>query len=236
MSQADRLITVVIVDDHALFCDGITELLRTEPDFEVVAEGRHGGDAVALVALHRPDVVLLDVAMPGPPPLVTIPRIHATCPATRVIVLTMHDDPDLVRGLMALGTSAYLVKNVSREQLFGAIRTVARDGRQTVLAASKDSLGRLGRPDAVRSTLTHREQEVLELAAQALTNAQIGAKLFLAPGTVKRHLTSVYRKLGAVSRIDAINRAAAAGMFRLLPAAATAGYGDGDEPPPSIRG
>jgi DNA-binding NarL/FixJ family response regulator len=235
MSQADRVITVVIVDDHALFCDGIKELLRTEPDFEVVAEGRHGGDAVALVALHRPDVVLLDVAMPGPPPLVTIPRIHATSPATRVVVLTMHDDPDLVRGLMALGASAYLVKNVSREQLFGAIRTVARDGRQTVLAASKESLDRLGRPDPVRSTLTHREQEVLELAAQALTNAQIGAKLFLAPGTVKRHLTSVYRKLGAVSRIDAINRAAAAGMFR-VPATATAGDGDGDEPPPRPSG
>jgi DNA-binding NarL/FixJ family response regulator len=115
-----------------------------------------------------------------------------------------------------------LVKNVSREQLFGAIRTVVRDGGRTVLAASKDSLDRLEQPaGAVHSRLTPREQEVLELAAQALTNAQIGAKLYLAPGTVKRHLTSVYRKLGAVSRIDAINRAANAGLFR-TPAAGPA--------------
>jgi DNA-binding NarL/FixJ family response regulator len=215
MKRPARSISVIIVDDHALFCDGIRELLATEPDFNVVGEGRDGGEAVALVAHHQPDVVLLDVAMPGPPPQVTIPRIHASCPQTRVVVLTMHDEPDLVRELMALGARGYLAKNVSREQLFGAIRTVVRDGGRTVVAVSRESLKLLEpRSGAAESTLTPREQEVLELAARAMTNAQIGAMLFLAPGTVKRHLTSAYRKLGAVSRIDAINRAAAAGLIR----------------------
>jgi DNA-binding NarL/FixJ family response regulator len=210
-----RPITVIIVDDHALFCDGIRELLGTEQDFEVVGEGRHGGEAVALVAQHQPDVVLLDVAMPGPPPQVTIPHIHASCPQARVVVLTMHDDPDLVRELMALGACGYLAKNVSRDQLFGAIRTVVRDGGRTVVAVSRESLKLLDPPGGpAQPLLTPREQEVLELAARAMTNAQIGATLFLAPGTVKRHLTSAYRKLGAVSRIDAINRAAAAGLIR----------------------
>jgi DNA-binding NarL/FixJ family response regulator len=213
MTRADRSITVTIVDDHALFCDGVRELLTNEHDFEVVAEGRTGGDAVALVAQHQPDVILLDVAMPGPPPETTIPAIQAASEQTRVIVLTMHDDPDLVRELMALGACGYLAKNVSREQLFAAIRTVVRDGSRTVVAVSKESLKLLDRPSgAEQLVLTAREQEVLELAARAMTNAQIGAALFLAPGTVKRHLTSAYRKLGAVSRIDAINRATAAGL------------------------
>jgi DNA-binding NarL/FixJ family response regulator len=214
MTRVSRSITVAIVDDHALFCDGVRELLTHERDFEVVAEGRNGGEAVALVAQHQPDVVLLDVAMPGPPPQVTIPQIHGGSPETRVIVLTMHDDPDLVRELMALGASGYLAKNVSREQLFAAIRTVVRDGGRTVVAVSRESLKLLDPPPGAAElpVLTPREQEVLELAARAMTNAQIGATLFLAPGTVKRHLTSAYRKLGAVSRIDAINRAAAAGL------------------------
>jgi DNA-binding NarL/FixJ family response regulator len=215
MRRAVRSISVIIVDDHALFCDGVRELLSTEPDFEVVGEGRDGADAVALAAEHEPDVVLLDVAMPGPPPQVSIPRIHASSPQTRVIVLTMHDEPDLVRELMALGARGYLAKNVSREQLFGAIRTVVRDGGRTVVAVSRESLKLLEPPGgATQPMLTPREQEVLALAARAMTNAQIGATLFLAPGTVKRHLTSAYRKLGAVSRIDAINRAAAAGLIR----------------------
>jgi DNA-binding NarL/FixJ family response regulator len=213
MTRSNRSITVTIVDDHALFCDGIRELLTHQHDFEVVAEGRHGAEAVALVTEHQPDVVLLDVAMPGPPPHVTIPQIHAASAGTRVIVLTMHDDPDLVRELMALGACGYLAKNVSREQLFGAIRTVVRDGGRTVVAVSKESLKLLDPPNgAEQPMLTPRELEVLGLAARAMTNAQIGAALFLAPGTVKRHLTSAYRKLGAVSRIDAINRAAAAGL------------------------
>lgn len=208
-------ISVVIVDDHTLFCDGVRELLSAEPDLTVVGEGRHGDDAVELVARHRPDVVLLDVEMPGPPPQVTIPLIQAGWPDTRVIVLTMHDNPELVRELLALGARGFLAKSVSREQLYGAVRSVVRHRSDTVVAVSKESLGSLGGVADRRRTLTARERQVLELAARAMTNAEIGQVLFLAAGTVKRHLTSVYRKLGANSRIEAINKAVAAGLIRI---------------------
>lgn len=212
---ARTTITTILVDDHTLFRDGLRELLSTEPDIEVVAEGRSGQDAIALTSQHQPDVVLLDVEMPGPPPQVVIPHIHAVCPASRIIIVTMYGEPELAHELMGLGARAFLVKDVSREQLFAAVRTVMHDDERTLLASSKESLDNLYRVSAVdRPVLSAREQAVLELAARAMTNAQIGSALFIAEGTVRRHLGNAYRKLGASGRLDAVNHAIAAGLIR----------------------
>jgi DNA-binding NarL/FixJ family response regulator len=215
VSQLARTITTILVDDHTLFRDGIRELLSTEPDIEVVAEGRSGQDAITLTAQHQPDVVLLDVEMPGPPPQEVIPHIHAICPKSRVVIVTMYADPELAHELMTIGARAYLVKDVSCEQLFGAIRTVMHDDVRTLLASARANLDRLARASlADKPMLSAREQAVLELAARAMTNAQIGSTLFIAEGTVRRHLSNAYRKLGASGRLAAVNQAIATGLIR----------------------
>lgn len=229
MTPDGRRITAVIIDDHTLFRDGVRELLSTQPEIEIVAEGGDGDDAVALASRHRPDVVLLDVAMPGPPPQVVIPQIRMLCPEARVVVLTMHGDPELAHELLTLGARAYLVKDVSREQLFGAVHTVMHDDERTILASSKQSLASLYQSEHVDSPgLTAREREVLELVARGMTNTQIGSALDIAEGTVRRHLSNAYRRLGASGRVDAINRAVAAGVF--------GGRGTRPAPPPRAPG
>lgn len=207
---------MVLTASYALFRDAVRALLSAAPGIEVVGGCSNGHEAVALAAQHRPDVVVIDVDHLEPPATVTIPRIHAAAPGTRVAIVGTSGDVDLVRTLMALGARAYLVKNVSREHLLGAIYTLMRDDAQTVLAGSKENLDRLPPlGDDEQSRLTPRERMVLSLAAQGLTNVQTGAALRITTGTVRRHLTNVYRKLGARGRVDAINRAVAAGLISL---------------------
>jgi DNA-binding NarL/FixJ family response regulator len=206
-------ISVVVVDDHTLFREGLAELLASEPTLRVVAQGADSADALALVDEHRPDAVLVDVEMPGPGARATVRRLSQKHPATRVIVLTMHDKPELVSQLLDQGAAAYLVKTISRQELIVAVRSVVTIRDKIVLSVSRGTISQLNQPppDTMLST---RELEVLELIAQALSNAQIGRRLLITEGTVKRHLTNTYAKLGAVSRVDAIRKATAA---RLIP-------------------
>jgi DNA-binding NarL/FixJ family response regulator len=204
-------VRIVVIDDHQLVREGLTEILSTEPDFEVVGQGDSGAVAIALTTELSPDVVLLDIEMPGHRPELTIPNIRAIRPSARIVILTMHDEPRLVRDLLGLGAHAYLVKRAGREELVGAIHAVLEDSDRTVVTVSRASLERLG--GRSKALLTDRELQVLELAARALSNAQIAAQLFIAEGTVKRHLTHAYAKLGAVSRVDAINKAVAAHLI-----------------------
>jgi DNA-binding NarL/FixJ family response regulator len=205
---------VVIVDDHDLLRDGVTRIIQDETDISVVGDGQDAHEAVALAGEHQPDVILLDVEMPGPAIHLTVPRLREVSPDTRVILMTAHADPVVARMLMGLGPRGYLAKDVSAAQLIIAIRTVMR-GNRTVVASSKrsleDSLDQLASDE--EQTLTRREQEVLSLAARGLTNRQIAAELYVAEGTVHRHLSSVYHKLGAANRVDAIRRATDAGVI-----------------------
>jgi DNA-binding NarL/FixJ family response regulator len=227
-TRPDRLRTL-LVDDHTLFREGLAELLMTEDDLEVV--GRVG-DSVAAVRMARqtnPHVVLLDVEMPFHPVRVTMRAIHEAAPRTRILILTMHDESRLFQELLAAGAHGVLMKTATREELVGAVRAVGYQGK-TVLSVSRRSAIELA-GGARYDPLTPRESEVLELAARALSNAQIAATLFIAEGTVKRHLGSVYAKLGAVSRLDAVNRARAAGLIQLAEPGAGGEPGDpGAEP------
>jgi DNA-binding NarL/FixJ family response regulator len=207
-------VRVIVVDDHTLFRQGLRELLSTDPHFTVVAEGASGPEAVALAGEHRPDVILLDVEMPGAGAKATIKQLRRAAPYTRIVVLTMHDDSALVHELLEGGASAYLVKTIVREELIAAVRSVSRSQSNVLLSVSRETIEGLDRHRPEGGRLSARELDVLRLLAQAMSNAQIGARLFITEGTVKRHLTNIYAKLGAVSRVDAIRKATAA---RLLP-------------------
>lgn len=193
-----REIRILAADDHSLLRGALCELLDLHDGLTVVAQAGDGPSAVALAAEHQPDIVLLDVEMPGPGPLQTVRALRERAPQARIVVLTMHDDARLIESLLKAGTSAYLHKEVDREILVSAIRSAMAGGKTTFLP----------RPVAPSGPhpLTDRERELMSLVAEGLSNRQIGTRLGIAEGTVKRHLRNVFDKLGAASRLDAVNR------------------------------
>lgn len=208
-------IRVVIVDDHTLLRDGITEILGTVDGFDVVGEGADGDQAVTLAARYRPDVLLLDVEMPGPGAKATIRQIRQASPQTRIVVLSMHEDSVMVHDLLERGAAAYMVKSVARDELIAALRSLCRHDDVVLLQISRRTFNEMERRRSgdTGTVLSAREVEVLRLTAEALSNANIATRLGIAEGTVKRHLTNIYDKLGAVSRLDAVRKAMTAGIL-----------------------
>jgi DNA-binding NarL/FixJ family response regulator len=205
-----EVIRVALADDHALMREGLRQILTAQPDISVVGEAGDSSGALAMVAAEKPDVVLLDVEMPGEDVTVTVRRMKAASPRTMVIILSMYDRQHLVHSLLALGIKGYLLKSVAGEQVVAAIRSAtARDGN-IVLSVSAQSLSAETDFDSV---LTDRERAVLQLAASAMSNVQIASRLALTEATVKRHLHNVFTKLDAVSRIDAVNKAVAQSLI-----------------------
>ncbi len=213
MPTTPKPIRILLADDHTLFRDGVSEILAATPGLEVVGEAHNGRDACDKAAELRPDVVLLDVEMPGQGVRETLAQLRTVSPGSRVVVLTMHDDVVLARELIALGAGAYLVKGSTRHELIAAIHSVRvdRGPGHVILSVSRHGLDRVD--ETPGETLSAREREVLALTAEALSNAQIARRMSIAEGTVKRHLRSVYGKLGAVSRMDAVNKAVAASVI-----------------------
>ncbi|RZU53978.1 LuxR family two component transcriptional regulator [Krasilnikovia cinnamomea] len=204
-------IDILVAGDHALLREGLVELVAAEPDFRVVGQAGNSVTAVQSVAARRPRVILLDVKMPDRPVCATVRQIQRISPRTRVIVLAMDDDLRLLQDVLAAGAHAVLVRSASRQELVGVIRAVCHEAN-SVLVVSHRNAAQLAVP--VSNPLSRRELQVLELAAQALSNAQIATRLCIVEGTVKRHLTNVYTKLGAVSRLDAVNKAKAARLLQ----------------------
>jgi DNA-binding NarL/FixJ family response regulator len=211
MTQPSNHITILIVDDHALVREGLREMLELQEDMTVVGEAGDSASATALVAEKRPNVVLLDVEIPGEEVTTTVSRIRSLSPGSKVIILSMYDGPQLLRSLLAAGVRGYLLKSAHRQELVTAIRSAHADDGRIVLAVSRESLAQAQEPSS--GVLSAREREVLELTAQALSNTQIASRLHLTEATVKRHLRNIFVKLGAVSRIDAVNKAAAASLI-----------------------
>jgi DNA-binding NarL/FixJ family response regulator len=208
-------VTVAIADDHTLFRAGVHELLAVDPHLDVVGEAGHGKGAIALCVQHQPDVLLLDVEMPGPGAADVLGQLRRLCPHTQVIVLTMHDDPEMVHELLDCGATGYLLKSISRAELVAAVESVAGEPATVRLLVSRQTVERLDRHGhgARSGPLTGREVEVLRLTAEALSNAQIASRLHITEATVKRHLTNIYGKLNAVSRVDAVRKAGDAGLI-----------------------
>jgi len=210
-------VRVLVADDHPVVRAGLRALLSAEPGLAVIAEAGSGEETVVAARQHQPDVVLMDLRMPGAGGLAAIRQLSADLPRIRVLVLTTYDsDADILPAVEA-GAAGYLLKDTPRDTLVGAIFAAARG--ETVLAPSV--AGRLvhrlrsapGEASAARDTLSARETEVLALAGRGLTNAQIGRELFVSEATVKTHLLRAYAKLGVSGRTAAVTRAMELGVL-----------------------
>jgi DNA-binding NarL/FixJ family response regulator len=207
--MAHRMIKVLLVDDHPVVRVGLRGMLAAEDDLEVVAEAGGAAEAVAAVRLHAPDVVLMDLRMPGGDGVEATARVLAQRPVTRVVVLTTHEtDSDILRAVEA-GAAGYLLKDASRQDLAQAIRAAARG--ETVLAPSVAAklMSRMRSP----VDLSLREIEVLRLVARGSTNAEIGRELFISEATVKTHLLRTFGKLGVSDRTAAVTAALRRGIL-----------------------
>lgn len=203
------MITVLLVDDHPVVREGLRGMLAAEDDLSVVAEAGGAAEAVAAVRAHEPDVVLMDLRMPGGDGVEATARVLAQRPATRVVVLTTYDtDADILRAVEA-GAAGYLLKDASRAELAQAIRAAARG--ETVLAPSVAAklVSRMRSP----ADLSRREIEVLRLVARGRTNAEIGRELMISEATVKTHLLRTFGKLDVSDRTAAVTAALERGIL-----------------------
>jgi DNA-binding NarL/FixJ family response regulator len=208
-------IRILLADDHTMFRQGLKEMLSTDEEMLVVGEAENGSVAAALAAKENPDVVILDVEMPGISAAQTLEALLALSPAPRVLIVSMYDSPRLVRDLLGRGASGYLVKSASLEELLTAVRRAAKDphgsgGENVILAVPRSVLERV---EGDEERLSGREQEILLLAARGLSNRRISHALHISEATVKRHLANVYEKMGVGSRGEASQKALSEGWI-----------------------
>jgi two-component system, NarL family, response regulator NreC len=206
---------IVIVDDHAVVRSGIRMLLEAQEDFEVVAEAADARGAVFELRAHKPDVLLLDVVMPGRSGIEAIPDLLNESPETSVLVLSMQDDPAYVREAFAAGAKGYVLKEAADAEVVGAIRDVA-EGRQYVhptLGARLVAAEAEERARAEEDPLSDREREVLRLLALGHTNQEIAGTLFLSVRTVETHRAHIMQKLRIGTRAELVRYALSAGFL-----------------------
>jgi len=203
MSELNR-IHVVIVDDHPLALSGMCNFIEAFGDFELVGTASSGEEAIVCCERTQPDVVLMDLLMPGMDGVAATQAIKQRWPRIQVIALTSSQDSELVKQALQAGAISYLLKNVSAIDLAQAIRAAAA-GRPVLSQEVTAALVQAVRRDSgLGSDLTGREREVLQLVAQGLSNMQIGERLSISPSTVKYHLTSIFSKLGVSGRMEAV--------------------------------
>jgi len=197
---------IVLADDHGVLRAGLAALLNAEPGFEVVGEASSGEEAVRVAVERRPDLVLLDVSMPGIGGLEATKLLKEKLPRTRVLILTMHDESALVRQAIAAGACGYIVKRAVDSELINAIHAVERGELYVHPALTRALLGdRSGTPHAAEaSALTKRECGVLRLLAVGYTNRQIGEELGVSVRTAETHRANIMDKLGLKSRVDLV--------------------------------
>jgi two-component system response regulator NreC len=208
MSIPGARIRVLLVDDHAMLRSGLRLLICAQPDMEVVGEAGEIEDALRLAQSLRPDVVTLDLTLPGASGLGAIEALLEAAPGARIVVLTMHEDPALVRAALAAGASGYLVKSAADSALIAAIRAVER-GRFFVEVQDREAMQALMTParfgpeaPAPIAMLSAREREVLVLLAQGHTNQAIADRLSLSVKTVESYRARLTQKLGLTNRAE----------------------------------
>lgn len=203
-------IRIVVADDHPVVREGLSAILCRQPDMEVVGEAGSGREAVELVSRLSPDIVLMDLRMPDLGGVEAIARIHEQQPECGILVLTVYDgDQDIVRALRA-GAQAYLLKDTYREELLEAVRAVHRGQRRIPPEVARRLAEHVANPG-----LTERELEVLRQMVRGLSNDEIGRSLFISESTVKGHVNSIFGKLGARDRTQAVTTALRRGIVTI---------------------
>jgi two-component system, NarL family, response regulator NreC len=208
-------IRLLIVDDHQLVRSGLRRLLEAEEDFEVEDEAGTANDAVRLARLHKPDVILLDVVMPGGNGIDAIPEILEASPNTKILTVSMQDDPSYVRHAFAAGAKGYVLKEAADDELLAAVREVANGGNYV-----DHQLGsRLAAYDASAvaakeaDPLSDREREVLKLLALGYTNQEISKQLFISVRTAETHRARIMQKLRLTTRAELVRVAIDRGLL-----------------------
>src|SRR6476661_3602162 len=210
-------IRVLLADDHAVLGAGLKLLVNHQPDMEVVAEAGTFGEAIRLASISKPDVITLDLTMPDGNGVEKIEQVCRACPTTRVLVLTMHDDPAYLRAALSSGASGYVVKKAADTELLGAIRAV-HAGRVFVDleshgARSPSALVPGDNPRGASDNLSERERTVLERLAQGHTNQSIAEQLNLSVKTIESYRARLLKKLGLRSRADITRYAVEMGLI-----------------------
>ena len=212
--MSERKIRVALADDQRLLREGLRVILEAAPDMLVVGEAEDGVAATTLAAVEQPDVMLMDIRMPRRDGIAATEIIHKTHPAVRVILLTTYDTPELVVEGLRAGAVGYLLKDCSAEELYTAVRAVARgqvmlqatSAAQLLAGLPPSSLSSPSQPRSQAETmgLTEREREVLRLIVQGRSNGEIAAELTVSEATVKTHINHIFAKLGARDRTHAV--------------------------------
>ena len=197
-------IRVMIVDDHAVVRSGLATFLLVNKDLELVAEAESGEQAIQYCSLYKPDVVLMDVMMPGMDGINATRQIRQRYPSVQVIVLTSFQEENLVQGALQAGAIGYMMKNATASELGHAIRS-AYAGKMTLSSEASQALTKsLLQPPTPDNILTDREHEVLSWMVKGLSNQEIADQLVVSLGTVKFHVSNIFMKLGVQSRVEAV--------------------------------
>ena len=209
--------SILLADDHAIFRYGLRAMLGSTPEFEVVGEAATGEEAVARAAELRPDVVLMDIEMPGVNGIEATRRILEGNPTVGVVVLTMFDDDDSVFAAMRAGARGYVLKGADGDEVLNVVRAVASGEAHFGPRIAQRLMGFFSAPkpsalSEVFPELTAREREILGFIAQGRSNAEIARRLFLSPKTVRNHVSNIFTKLRVADRAQAIVRAREAGL------------------------
>jgi two-component system, NarL family, response regulator YdfI len=209
-------IRILVADDHLIIRQGLRLILETQDGFEMVGEAADGAEAIRLCGDLNPEVVLMDLRMPGMDGLTAIERLHQEQPGIAVVILTTFNEDDLMMRGLRLGAKGYLLKDTDRETLFNTIRAAARGEtllRPEIIARVLSQAGQNSAPVSDQSGLTGRELEVLKGVAQGERSKEIAVRLGISERTVKAHLASIYNRLGVDSRAAAIAVAAQRGIL-----------------------
>ena len=214
-----EIIRVLVADDHPAFREGLCRLLEDEEDLEVVARPADGEETVLLAKELKPDVAIIDVAMPRLNGIEAAKQVKEACPSTAVLIISTYDYESYVLASLRAGAAGYLLKNAPLRELVSAIRMVHIGGAVFDLKAASNILHRLAANDGQErrslEELHSRELEVLKLAARGVTNRNIASKLVISERTVQTHLVNIFRKLGVGSRTEAVLRALRKGWLTL---------------------